>query len=222
RPYLERALAIYEKTFGPEGVEVADTLHNLGVAARMAEDFDDAERYYRRALAVLEKSKGPESFAAASTLEALGVTMHEAGRLADAHEHLARALAITEKAAGGDRLEVANASLALGVLAIDEKDFAGAARWIGRARDIYAVVVPGEWREAYGWAHLGEAACRAGENETGRKEIEHGVALFRAGQEVDRQDVVVGETLLAECNALGGRAGDPAKLKEALAMQGPA
>jgi tetratricopeptide (TPR) repeat protein len=221
RVYLERALVLYEKTYGPDAPEFADTLHNLGVAARMADEFEDAERFYRRALAILEKVNGPESPSAAHTLVALGVTLNEAGWLGDAHEALVRALAMMERTLDPKRAEIGTASLALTVLALDEKDHALAVRTAGRARDIYAAAFPGDWQEAYAWAYLGSALCRSGQRETGRTDMAKGVAMLEASHEPDKVDLVITETLLAECDALSGRGGDAARLEAALTMPGP-
>ena len=55
-----RALAIDEKSFGPEHPNVATSLNNLAAIARATNRLAEAEPLYRRALAIDEKSFGPD------------------------------------------------------------------------------------------------------------------------------------------------------------------
>ena len=63
---LREALAITEMRFGPEGLEVATILNNLGVNCKYAGRFDEGERVYEPALAIAEKSLGPNHTDAAT------------------------------------------------------------------------------------------------------------------------------------------------------------
>jgi tetratricopeptide (TPR) repeat protein len=110
-PIYRRALAIFEKTFGPEHYEVASNLHNLAAVVCARGDLSDAEQLYRRALAIKEKILGVENPDAALTRNNLGALLNLRGRpnealplvesaveilqarLAPDHPHLARARA---------------------------------------------------------------------------------------------------------------------------------
>ncbi len=52
RPYLERALAIYEKALGPDHPDTATSLNNLGGLLQAMGDLAAARPYYERALAI--------------------------------------------------------------------------------------------------------------------------------------------------------------------------
>ena len=59
-PFMRRALAIDEKSFGPEHPDVATSLNNLASLLSATNRLAEAEPLYRRALAIDEKSFGPE------------------------------------------------------------------------------------------------------------------------------------------------------------------
>ena len=60
RPLFERALAIYEKTLGPEHPNTATSLNNLAMNLREQGDLAAARPLFERALAIHEKALGPE------------------------------------------------------------------------------------------------------------------------------------------------------------------
>ena len=57
---MRRALAIDEKSFGPEHPNVATRLNNLAQLLQATNRLAEAEPLMRRALAIFEKSLGPE------------------------------------------------------------------------------------------------------------------------------------------------------------------
>ena len=59
-PLMRRALAIDEKSFGPEHPNVAISLNNLAQLLQATNRLAEAEPLMRRALAIDEKSFGPE------------------------------------------------------------------------------------------------------------------------------------------------------------------
>ena len=59
-PLYRRALAINEKSLGPEHPDIALNLNNLAELLRATNRLAEAEPLYRRALAIDEKSFGPE------------------------------------------------------------------------------------------------------------------------------------------------------------------
>ena len=66
---MRRALAIDEKSFGPEHPDVATDLNNLAQLLQATNRLAEAEPLMRRALEIDEKSYGPEhpNVASAST-----------------------------------------------------------------------------------------------------------------------------------------------------------
>ena len=103
---LRRSLEIQEAKLGAEDVEVAYTLHELGVCVREASRLEEAEGLLRRCLAIRESKLGPDDVQVAYTLHQLGVCVREAGRLAGAEALLRRCLAIEEAKLGPDDVEV--------------------------------------------------------------------------------------------------------------------
>ena len=57
---MRRALAIDEKSYGPEHPDVASDLNNLAQLLQATNRLAEAEPLMRRALAIDEKSYGPE------------------------------------------------------------------------------------------------------------------------------------------------------------------
>jgi tetratricopeptide (TPR) repeat protein len=91
-----RALAIFEKTFGPQHYEVAANLHNLAAVLGAGGDLRQAEQLYRRALAIKEKLLGADSTDAALTLNNLGALLNLAGRPEEAAGLLERAVTVLQ------------------------------------------------------------------------------------------------------------------------------
>ncbi len=59
-PLFERAIAIGEKTLGPEHPDLATRLNNLAELYRATGRYAEAEPLYQRAIAIIEKTLGPE------------------------------------------------------------------------------------------------------------------------------------------------------------------
>ncbi len=70
-PLNLRALAIREKTLGPDHPDVAKTLNNLAWIYGVREDYAKAESFYRRSLAIQENALGKNHPDVASTLNDL-------------------------------------------------------------------------------------------------------------------------------------------------------
>src|SRR5437667_998388 len=70
-PLLQRALAIREKTLGPEHPDVAASLDNLAGLYRVQGKYREAEPLYRRALAIEERTLGREHPVVAASLDNL-------------------------------------------------------------------------------------------------------------------------------------------------------
>ena len=83
-PLLRRALAIDEKSFGPEHPNVANRLNNLAGLLSATNRLAEAEPLFRRALAITEKSFGPEHPNVATGLNNLAELLRNTNRLAEA------------------------------------------------------------------------------------------------------------------------------------------
>ena len=97
-PLMRRALAIDEKSFGPDHPDVARDLNNLAQLLQATNRLAEAEPLMRRALAIDEKSFGPDHPDVAIDLNNLAQLLQATNRLAEAEPLMRRALAIDEKA----------------------------------------------------------------------------------------------------------------------------
>jgi len=137
-PLAQRALAIYDKTLGPEHPAVAASLDNLAVLYYATGDYAQAEPLLRRALAIQEKAVGPEHPLVATFLKHLGDLYFTTGDYAQAEPLLRRALAIDEKALGPEHPAVAASLNHLGELYLTTGDHAQAEPLHRRALAIFA------------------------------------------------------------------------------------
>jgi CHAT domain-containing protein/Tfp pilus assembly protein PilF len=115
-PLYKRALAIREKTFGPDHPDVGQSLNNLTLLFQTQGRYSDAEPLYKRALAIPEKAFGLDHPDVGLSLNNLGVLFQTQGRYSDAEPLYKRALAIREKAFGPDHPDVGQSLNNLAVL----------------------------------------------------------------------------------------------------------
>jgi len=84
QPLFRRALAIYEKSFGPDHLDVARGLNNLAALLSETNRLTEAESLFRRALGIDEKSFGPDHPKVALDLNNLAVLFRATNRLTEA------------------------------------------------------------------------------------------------------------------------------------------
>jgi tetratricopeptide (TPR) repeat protein len=106
-PFMRRAVAIFEKTLGPNHALVATGLNNLAQLLEDTNRLAEAEPLMRRALAIDEASLGPNHPNVAYRLNNLASLLHTTNRLPDAEPLMRRALAISEAGLGPDHPHVA-------------------------------------------------------------------------------------------------------------------
>jgi tetratricopeptide (TPR) repeat protein len=116
RLYLERALAIQEKIWGPAHPETAQGLHDLGIALHDLGDLDGEEPLVKRALIIREKVLGPDHPDTATSLNDIGALASIRGNLVEARKYYELALAIREKVLGPDHPDTAVSLNNLGFL----------------------------------------------------------------------------------------------------------
>eukprot|EP00903_Cladosiphon_okamuranus_P018863 g17350.t2 len=104
---LKRALEIYKANLGPEHVNVANTLHAMGVCERDSGRTSEADALLKRALDIKEAKLGTDHVNVANTLHAMGMCERDSGRTSEAEALLKRALDIKEAKLGTDHVEVA-------------------------------------------------------------------------------------------------------------------
>jgi tetratricopeptide (TPR) repeat protein len=107
-------LAIKEREFGPDHLEVASPLVNLATAWSDLGQPGKTRDLNERALAIKEREFGPDHLEVAGILVNLGNAWSALGQPAKAHELYERALAIEEREFGPDHPQVAGILVNLG------------------------------------------------------------------------------------------------------------
>jgi tetratricopeptide (TPR) repeat protein len=97
-----RALALDERSYGPDHPYVARDLNNLGYLLRKTNRLAEAEPLTRRALAIFENTFGPDDPNLATIFSNLAGLLKDMNRLTAAEPLMRRALAINEHSYGPD------------------------------------------------------------------------------------------------------------------------
>jgi tetratricopeptide (TPR) repeat protein len=108
-PLMRRALAIDERSYGPDHPKVARDLNNLAQLLQATNRLAEAEPLMRRALAIDERSYGPDHPKVARDLNNLAQLLQATNRLAEAEPLMARVVSIFEKSLGENHPNVATA-----------------------------------------------------------------------------------------------------------------
>jgi non-specific serine/threonine protein kinase/serine/threonine-protein kinase len=117
-----RALAIREKTHGPEHARTAMSMDNVAATLRDMGRRAEAEPLFLRALAIREKTLPANHPYIAKSLHGLGVLYREQGRYEESRRMLERAIQIRSSALGPDHPQLALSLSALAVLCRDQGD----------------------------------------------------------------------------------------------------
>jgi serine/threonine protein kinase len=112
---IKRALAIREKTEGPDALVVADSLNDLGMIYLTKGKIADAKPLIERALSIRQKTLKPDDEDIASSLQAMASIYHKEGKLKESMTALKKALYIRKRALGAEHLDVATTYNSLGV-----------------------------------------------------------------------------------------------------------
>jgi tetratricopeptide (TPR) repeat protein len=108
-PLYRRALAIGERSYGPDHPEVAFHLNNLADLLRITNRLDEAEPLYRRVLQIFEASLGTDHPNVATALNNLASLLQDTNRLDEAEPLYRRALEISDRSYGRHHPNVATA-----------------------------------------------------------------------------------------------------------------
>ena len=107
-PFNQRALAIWERTRGPNHLDVAISLNNLALLYTDQGKYSEALPICRRALRIGERALGPNHPNVANCLSNLGILYYEKGKYAESLPLHQRALRILERALGPNHPDVAD------------------------------------------------------------------------------------------------------------------
>ena len=143
----KQSLALAERQFGADHVEVCPPLNNLAAIYDRLGQYAEAERLYRRALAIREKALKPDHPDIGLSLNNLAGLYFAQGRHAEAEPLYKRSLAIRQKAFGPDDALVAEALNNLAALHRDQGRYAEAEPLHQRALAIREKVLGPEHRD---------------------------------------------------------------------------
>ena len=132
----EEAVAIREKTLGPDHERTGMALNDLAYLYHEQGWFDKAEPLYRRSLAISERALGPDNHDTAVTAKNFANAYRSKGRFAEAEQLYRRALAIDEKTLGPDHIETANSLGKLAGLCLEQDRLAEAEPLLARVMAI--------------------------------------------------------------------------------------
>jgi len=104
-----RALAIQERSLGPDHPSLANTLNNLAALLDQQGKFTESEPLQRRALVILEKALGPLHPDTAATLTTLAVSLDRQNKTVESEQVYMRAVE-TSRNAGNPRTLLLNTS----------------------------------------------------------------------------------------------------------------
>ncbi len=125
-PLLQRAVALGRRSLGPEHVQLAQSLNNLGVLHREMGHAAQAEPLLREAVEMRRHVLGARHPDVAITLVELSRALSEQGRLAEAEPLSREALAIRREVFGDEHRETATSKRDLGLSLMRRGDLAGA------------------------------------------------------------------------------------------------
>lgn len=120
---LTRAISIREQCVGPEHLDTAQSLNNLGWLYDHMGKYEQAVLLHQRALAIREKGLGPESPPVAESLNRLAVLYRHQLQYDQAEQLHRRALEIREKQLGPEHSDTAESLNNLGLLYSDMKRY---------------------------------------------------------------------------------------------------
>lgn len=104
----EKVLRILEKQTGPDSVDTATVMDNLGIVFTEDHLFDRSEKMHKQALEIYKKKSGESSLDYGICLANLGGSYYKQGKYNEALESGKQALAIEEKNLGHNNLAIAN------------------------------------------------------------------------------------------------------------------
>lgn len=133
RPYLEKAVAIFEDVLGTEHASTARSLNNLARVLHSQGDYAKARATYERGLAIRQRVLGMEHPDTAHSLHDLGCLLQIQGDPIGSRLRFEQALSIREKILGPEHSDTANSLSGLGSVLDRQGDFERARQHLERA-----------------------------------------------------------------------------------------
>jgi serine/threonine-protein kinase len=132
-----RAIEIWKKSLGPDDIQIAWALNNLGLIEReRGGDRARAREYFREAMEFTERVKGPDDEEMDVPLNNYARELHVAGKSREALPYVERALAIRERMYGPDHSKLFNPLMLIGEIHLSSGDPAAAEAPLRRATEV--------------------------------------------------------------------------------------
>ena len=176
-----RILAVLQETRGPEDLDLAANLNNLGSLAYAQGKLDLAQPFYRGSLAIYEKQTGPNSASVADLLYNLGGLLLETGKSDEAVALYDRCLAIRRSVLGPKHPLVAEVLNNLGFVYLSQQRLQKADAVFIEAFNI--------WKDNIGTEapYAAVTLTNLGQLRARQKRYEEAVSMFEQALDVERQ-----------------------------------
>jgi tetratricopeptide (TPR) repeat protein len=218
-PMLEKAVAMYEQTYGPEHLETGNQLTALGAAYRAQSNHEEAQKHLRRALKIHEKTRGVQSPEAIQDLHHLAGSREESGDLGGAAAQYERALLFKHRVIGGDIDELAELQMGMATLYVNWQNYS-------RARELLLECVAGFRRKggarlAVGYETLGYVEECSGRYAEAVRELQLAAKVWETLIPERLPELLRCLAHRADLLELLRRKGEAERLRERIATLGP-
>jgi tetratricopeptide (TPR) repeat protein len=122
-PALEKAIGLFEESYGADHVETGGALSEAGILYRARGSHEDAQRCLRRALMIHEREHGADSVEATRDLHNLAESHEQCGDIEAAAALYERALELKDRVVGSDQEELAEMQFSVARLYIEWGNF---------------------------------------------------------------------------------------------------
>jgi tetratricopeptide (TPR) repeat protein len=133
-PALEKAMELFEQSYGEDHVETAGALSEAGILYRAQGRHEDAQRCSKRALKIHERECGCDSQQATRDLHNLAGSFEECGDIEAAAALYERALELKDRMVGGDQEALSEMQFSVAGLYIEWGNFS-------RARELLSMCI---------------------------------------------------------------------------------
>ena len=212
---MRYALTTAERAVGPNHLDVAESLNQLGVIYMYQARYAEAQSLHERALAIREQALGPEHQAVADSLNNLGLLKGNLGRYAEAVPLHERSSAIYERVCGPTDKLVAMSLNNLAHAYGGQDRYAEAKPLFERALAMYESAVGAEHPDvAYCLNGLALVLTRLGQVQAAEPLFERALALREQALGPEHPAVAAGLISFAESVSKQGRYAEAAALLE--------
>jgi eukaryotic-like serine/threonine-protein kinase len=201
---VEQAAAERERALGPAHLDVAASVHSVGVLYNREGRFREAIPLFERALRITEQALGPDHPELGASLLQLGDAHYFLNEYEPARRYLERSLALRLKTLDPDHPAVATSRNSLGNVLFDQGEFARAAEEYRLALKQRQRSLPPDHTDiADSLYNLGQVDMRAGNLDEALRQLDAARAIYAKHYGAEHSDVgltlsEVGDVLLLQ------------------------